>query len=81
MAHGGASTAQAGVGGPRAALPPLQSESVQQKEGLASWWRGFKRNDKKTQEQQHGTYRLYGRFCTQYTRLLSTGLRECWRVY
>lgn len=56
MAHGGVSTAQAGVGGPKAApTPSIQSESVQQKRDLASWWKTFKRSDKKAQE-QHGTY-------------------------
>ncbi|KAK5746833.1 GTPase activating protein (GAP) for Rho1p [Elasticomyces elasticus] len=61
MPHGGVSTAQAGVGGPRAAPPPmLGSESVQQKRDLASWWKTFKRGDKKAQEQQHAPQGIFG---------------------
>lgn len=38
-------------------LPPaIHSESVQQKRDLASWWKNFKRSDKKAQEQQQGTH-------------------------
>ncbi|TKA83310.1 hypothetical protein B0A55_00594 [Friedmanniomyces simplex] len=61
MAHGGASTAQAGVGGPRAAPPPSiqSSESGQQKKELTSWWKNFKRSDKKAQE-QHAPQGIFG---------------------
>ncbi|RMY21244.1 hypothetical protein D0865_16636, partial [Hortaea werneckii] len=51
MASGGPSTAQAGGGGPRPA-PPAQNERVEQKRDLASWWKNFKRGDKKAQETQ-----------------------------
>lgn len=54
MASGGPSTAQAGGGGPRPA-PPAQNERVEQKRDLASWWKNFKRGDKKAQETQ-GTH-------------------------
>ncbi|KAK4546908.1 hypothetical protein LTR36_001640 [Oleoguttula mirabilis] len=58
MATGGPSTAHAGPGGPKPALPPLHNERVEQREGLSSWWRGFKKSDKKTQEAQdpHGIF-------------------------
>lgn len=47
MASGGPSTAHAGAGGPKPAPPPVQSERVEQKRDLASWWKNFKRGDKK----------------------------------
>jgi len=60
MAHGGLSTAQAGASGPKAAhAPSVQSESGQQREEWRSWWKNFKRSDKKAQE-QHGTYTRNG---------------------
>lgn len=46
MAHGGPSTVQAGPG------PVAQSEAVQSKRDLTSWWKQFKRTDKKAQDQQ-----------------------------
>ncbi|KAK0855635.1 GTPase activating protein (GAP) for Rho1p [Friedmanniomyces endolithicus] len=60
MAHGGISTAQAGAGGPKAAhAPSVQSESGQQREEWRSWWKNFKRSDKKAQE-QHATQGIFG---------------------
>lgn len=50
MATGSPSTAQAIAGGPKPA-PSSQSEAVQSKRDLASWWKQFKRSDKKPQEQ------------------------------
>lgn len=50
MANGGAPTAQAVSGGPKPA--PAYSETAQQKRDLTSWWKQFKRSDKKAQEQQ-----------------------------
>ncbi|KAK0247830.1 hypothetical protein B0A54_16538 [Friedmanniomyces endolithicus] len=60
MAHGGLSTAQAGASGPKAAhAPSVQSESGQQREEWRSWWKNFKRSDKKAQE-QHATQGIFG---------------------
>ncbi|KAK0808629.1 GTPase activating protein (GAP) for Rho1p [Friedmanniomyces endolithicus] len=60
MAHGGVSTAQATAGGPKAAnAPSVQSESGQQREEWRSWWKNFKRSDKKAQE-QHATQGIFG---------------------
>ncbi|KAK3673385.1 GTPase activating protein (GAP) for Rho1p [Recurvomyces mirabilis] len=61
MANGGASIAQAAGPGPKPLpLSAQQPESAQQKKDLASWWRNFKRSDKKAQEQQgtvpHGIF-------------------------
>ncbi|KAK5135872.1 hypothetical protein LTR08_004521 [Meristemomyces frigidus] len=60
MATGGPSTAYAGPGGPKPTPPPLQNERAEQKEKLSSWWRNFKRSDKKSPEPQdsspHGIF-------------------------
>lgn len=49
MAQVGGPTAQPVQAGPRT---PLQSERQEQKRDLASWWRNFKRSDKKPQDVQ-----------------------------
>jgi len=59
MATSSPSTAQAIAGGPKPALPN-QSEVVQSKRDLASWWKQFKRSDKKPQDQA-GTRTCFGR--------------------
>ncbi len=45
------STASAGAGGPRPLPQAAHSESVKEKKDLASWWKNFKRSDKKAQDQ------------------------------
>lgn len=53
MASSGLTTTQAGPGGPKPAPLPLQSERVEHKKDLSSWWKGFsKRGDKKGQDIQ-----------------------------
>lgn len=59
MATGSPSTAQAVAGGPKAA-PSSQSEAVQSKRDLASWWKQFKRSDKKPQEQSAPAPGIFG---------------------
>ncbi|KAM0719591.1 hypothetical protein Q7P37_003721 [Cladosporium fusiforme] len=59
MATGSPSTAQAIAGGPKPA-PPIQSEAVQSKRDLASWWKQFKRSDKKPQEQSAPAPGIFG---------------------
>ncbi|KAM3418616.1 Rho-GTPase-activating protein 5 [Cercospora zeina] len=51
MTTSGPSTALAGAGGPRAAPRSVQAESIKEKKDLASWWKNFKRSDKKPQDQ------------------------------
>ncbi|KAI5370272.1 Putative Rho GTPase activation protein [Septoria linicola] len=51
MTTSGPSTASAGAGGPRAAPQFVQTESIKEKKDLASWWKNFKRSDKKPQDQ------------------------------
>lgn len=54
------STTAAGASGVRQApLHYAQSESVKEKKDLASWWKNFKRSDKKGPEQ--GTLRAFAR--------------------
>ncbi|KXT02705.1 hypothetical protein AC578_5422 [Pseudocercospora eumusae] len=57
---GGPSTAPAGQGPPRPAFTsqPAHSEAVKERKDLASWWKNFKRSDKKPQEQAapHGIF-------------------------
>ncbi|KAF2774131.1 RhoGAP-domain-containing protein [Teratosphaeria nubilosa] len=62
MANDGPSTAQAGTGGPKPApLAALAgSESQQQKKDLASWWKSFKRTEKKPQDQQQAPHGIFG---------------------
>ncbi|CAK4030578.1 Rho-GTPase-activating 5 [Lecanosticta acicola] len=57
MTTSGPSTAAAGAGGPKPAPhhhhhhQPSQSEAVKEKKDLASWWKNFKRSDKKAENQ------------------------------
>ncbi|KAF2169881.1 hypothetical protein M409DRAFT_64861 [Zasmidium cellare ATCC 36951] len=51
MTSSGPSTAPAGAGGPRPLPQAAQSEAVKEKKDLASWWKNFKRSDKKGQDQ------------------------------
>ncbi|PIB02438.1 Rho-GTPase-activating protein 5 [Cercospora beticola] len=51
MTTSGPSTALAGAGGTRAAPRSVQAESIKEKKDLASWWKNFKRSDKKPQDQ------------------------------
>ena len=56
MTTSGPSTAAAGAGGPKPASHhhhhhASQSEAVKEKKDLASWWKNFKRSDKKTPDQ------------------------------
>jgi len=59
MATSSPSTAQAIAGGPKPALPN-QSEAVQSKRDLASWWKQFKRSDKKPQDQAATAPGIFG---------------------
>lgn len=63
MTTSGPSTAAAGAGGPKPASHhhhhhASQSEAVKEKKDLASWWKNFKRSDKKTPDQ--GTHPVVG---------------------
>lgn len=51
MTSSGPSTAPAGAGGPKPLPQPAHSEAVKEKKDLASWWRNFKKSDKKAQDQ------------------------------
>lgn len=76
MATGSPSTAQAVAGGPKAA-PSSQSEAVQSKRDLASWWKQFKRSDKKPQEQSGTRAQSYLHITTAYGTGLSCRIMRC----
>lgn len=67
MATGSPATAQAIAGGPKPAQP-AQSEAVQSKRDLASWWKQFKRSDKKPQEQAGTRAQDHSRLCKLHRR-------------
>jgi len=70
-----ASSAQAGAAGPKPiATPGAQHEQAERKD-LASWWRAFKRSDKKAQEQQGTRER---RFLIPFPMCGDSPGRVCW---
>lgn len=50
----------AGPGGPRPAPPASQTDSNREKKDLASWWKNFKRGDKKAIPEPGKSLRMCG---------------------